>query len=115
MNGCARPSANPPPACRGCASAGAAHVSRVSASNGRNGWGIGSSSSLAGHEAFGFDEAHYGIKTGGGFQIREYERPRAAHLLRVALHDFERGAHQRREIDLVDHEEVGLGDTGPTL
>src|SRR5262249_26047285 len=39
-------------------------------------------------------------------EIREHERPIAAHQLGVARHDFEAGADVRGEIDLVDHEEI---------
>ena len=35
--------------------------------------------------------------------------------LRVALHDAEVGADERREVDLVDHEEVGARDAGAAL
>ena len=35
--------------------------------------------------------------------------------LRVALHHLEAGADQRREVDLVDDEQVGAGDAGPAL
>ena len=48
-------------------------------------------------------------------QVGHHERARAAHSLGVALHDIERGAHIRREIDLVDHQEIGAGDAGPAL
>jgi hypothetical protein len=37
----------------------------------------------------------------------------AAHLLRVALHHVERSADMRREVDLVDHQQVGARDAGP--
>ena len=39
----------------------------------------------------------------------------AAHALGVALHDLEDGADVRREVDLVDHQQVGAGDAGPAL
>ena len=47
------------------------------------------------------DEAHDGIDTLARLKIGEYERPLAAHPARVAVHDFERGADERRQIDLV--------------
>src|SRR5262249_734319 len=40
-------------------------------------------------------------------EIREHERPIAAHQLGVARHDVEAGADVRGEIDLVDHEQIG--------
>ena len=48
-------------------------------------------------------------------QIGEDEGPLAAHLARVAVHHLEVGADQRREIDLVDDQQVGAGDAGPAL
>jgi hypothetical protein len=39
--------------------------------------------------------------------------PIAAHAPRVAFHHAEIGADQRREVDLVDHQEIGAGDAGP--
>ena len=39
----------------------------------------------------------------------------AAHLLGVALHHLERGADIRREIDLVDDQQIGAGDAGAAL
>ena len=56
------------------------------------------------------DETGDGVDTLAGAQIAEHERTRAAHALGVALHDRERGADVRREIDLVDHEQVGARD-----
>ena len=41
--------------------------------------------------------------------------PLAAHLQRVALHDVERRADHRREIDLVDDQQVGAHDAGAAL
>src|SRR3984893_5154832 len=43
-------------------------------------------------------------------QIAQDERPRAAHAPGVALHDRERGADVGRELDLVDHKQVGPRD-----
>src|ERR1022692_398462 len=48
-------------------------------------------------------------------QIGEYEGPLAAHQPCVAIHDFQRRAHHRREVDLVDDEQVGLGNAGAAL
>src|SRR3546814_5793832 len=41
-----------------------------------------------------------------GLQVGEDEGPLAAHLFRIAVHHFQRRADQRREIDLVDHQQV---------
>ncbi len=48
-------------------------------------------------------------------QIREHERPVAAHLAGVALHHFERRAHVRRKIDLVDHQQIRAHDARAAL
>src|SRR3546814_11690614 len=40
-----------------------------------------------------------------GLQVGEDEGPLAAHLFRIAVHHFQRRADQRREIDLVDHQQ----------
>src|SRR5215510_2392226 len=40
------------------------------------------------------------------FQIRKDKGPVHAHSQRVGFHDFETGANQRSQIDLVDHEKV---------
>src|SRR5258708_248517 len=66
-------------------------------------------------EAFVFDETDHGIEAVPGLEVGEHEGTVAAHALRVALHDFERVTYHRREIDLVDHEQVGLGDPGAAL
>src|SRR5262249_19544496 len=51
----------------------------------------------------------------GVTQVGEDERARAAHAPRVTVHHVERGAHMRREVGLVDHEEIRAGDAGPAL
>src|SRR5262249_10084150 len=48
-------------------------------------------------------------------EVREGEWPFAAHELGVARHDVEAGADVRREIDLVDHQEVRARNTGTTF
>src|SRR5262245_17430010 len=48
-------------------------------------------------------------------QVREHERLPAAHEARVALHDAEVGADVRRQIDLVDHQQVRARDARTTL
>src|SRR4051812_935817 len=65
--------------------------------------------------ALGFDEAHDVPEALARLEIGEHERPLAAHPLRIAVHHFERGPHHRREIALVDHEEIALRDAGPAL
>src|SRR6516164_7351702 len=56
------------------------------------------------------DEMGDRVHTLARAQIAEHEGTRAAHALGVALHDRERGADVRREIDFVDHEQVGARD-----
>src|ERR1700745_74422 len=56
------------------------------------------------------DETGDGVDALAGAQIAEHEGARAAHAPGVALHDRERGADVGREIDLVDHEQVGARD-----
>src|SRR5262245_27893983 len=51
-------------------------------------------------------------EAGACLEIREDERAIAAHRLRVARHDVEAGADVRRQIDLVDHQQVRAGDAG---
>ena len=48
-------------------------------------------------------------------QVREEKRPVASHQLRVAGHDVEVRADVGREIDLVDHEQVGARDARSAL
>src|SRR5438552_4028546 len=61
------------------------------------------------------DEAYDGVDALPCLKVGEDERPVAAHPTRVAVHDFQRRADQRREIDLVDHQEIGLGDSRAAL
>src|SRR5258706_4782137 len=60
--------------------------------------------------ALGFDEAHDVGEPLSRLEVREHERPLAAHPARVAVHDLERRPDHRREVDLVDHQQVALGD-----
>ena len=62
--------------------------------------------------ASGDDEVDDALDPLPCFKVGEDEGALAAHPLGVAVHDFEAGADQRREIDLVDDEEVGAGDAG---
>src|SRR5579883_2457635 len=48
-------------------------------------------------------------------EIGEKERARPAHLAGVAIHHVEARPHQRCQIDLVDHEEIGARDPRPSL
>src|SRR5216683_3260603 len=48
-------------------------------------------------------------------QIGEQEGTLAAHLARIAVHHLKARPHQRREIDLVDHQEIGARDARPAL
>ena len=50
-----------------------------------------------------------------GEAVGEDERPLAAHRPRVALHHLQVGADVRREVGLVDDQEVGARDAGPAL
>ena len=65
--------------------------------------------------ALRLDEGNDALEAFARLEVREHERPRAAHALRVAVHDLERGADHRREIDLVDDQQVALGDAGAAL
>src|SRR5258706_10114601 len=61
------------------------------------------------------DELNHLIEAVTGLEIGELEGAFAAHLLRVVGHDLERGADHRRQVDLVDDEEIGLRDARPAL
>jgi hypothetical protein len=61
------------------------------------------------------DKADDSVGACARLEIGEHERLVATHPARIAVHDFERGADHRREVDLVDHQQVGLGDAGPPL
>src|SRR5215510_9156041 len=56
------------------------------------------------------DETGDGVDALARAQIAEHEGTRSAHALGVALHDRERSADVGREIDFVDHEQVGTRD-----
>src|SRR5437899_6203851 len=55
------------------------------------------------------------LRPRAGLQVSKDEGPVAAHTPRVAFHHVEVGADQRREIDLVDNEQVGARDAGSAL
>src|SRR5260370_39162712 len=82
-------------------------------------WGARSpgrkTASIRPEAAFLLDEASDGGDAGAGAQIAEYEGPRPAHAPGVALHHIERSADMRRQIDLVDDQEVGARDAGAAL
>ena len=61
------------------------------------------------------DEARDLVDALAGAQIGEDEGPRAAHALTLALHGFQRSADIGRQIDLVDHQEIGAGDARPAF
>ena len=61
------------------------------------------------------DEAGDRFDAFAGAQIGEYIRLVAAHAPGVALHHVEAGADVRREIDLVDHQQVRARDAGAAL
>jgi hypothetical protein len=63
----------------------------------------------------GFDEADDVPEALAGLEVGEHERPLAAHAARIAVHHLQRGADHRREVDLVDDEQVALGDAGAAL
>src|SRR5215210_2406567 len=54
-----------------------------------------------------FDEAGHGTDSDAAPNVGEGVGARSSHALGVRFHDAEVGADQRREIDLVDDEEVG--------
>jgi hypothetical protein len=45
------------------------------------------------------------------FHLRENEGAAAAHLLRIPIHHGKIGADRGREVGLVDHQQIGLGDS----
>ena len=56
-----------------------------------------------------------GIQTLAGLHIGKHERPFATHFLRGAIHDLQLCTHMGPEVDLVDDQQIGLGDTRPAL
>src|SRR6478735_291427 len=66
-------------------------------------------------QAGAHDEFTHAVDAGARLQVGEYERLRAAHLFGVAIHDLERGTNVRGQIDLVDNQEIALGDPGATF
>src|SRR5882672_10299970 len=67
------------------------------------------------HQAFVLDERHDRVQALAALQVAEHEGPLAAHLLRVPVHDLERRADHGREVDLVDDQQVRLGDARAAL
>ena len=59
--------------------------------------------------AFGLDEARNLVDAIADAQIGEHERALAAHASGVAVHHLERRADMRREVDLVDDQQVASG------
>ena len=75
----------------------------------------GSSNLAAPQPTFVLDETGDLVDSLSRAQIAKDERPRAPHALGVAFHECERGADMGRQIDLVDHQEVGAGDARAAL
>src|SRR3954464_5189070 len=65
--------------------------------------------------AFGLDEADDAVQPLALLQVGHDERSLAAHAPGVRLHLFQGGADIGRQVDLVDHKEVGPGDAGAAL
>src|ERR1700722_608495 len=65
--------------------------------------------------AFSDNELDDLIDTFPGFQIGEDKTPFAAHAFSVAVHHLEARADQRRQIDLVDDQQVGSGNPRAAL
>src|SRR5262249_20136099 len=61
------------------------------------------------------DEARDLLDAGPSLQIREYERAFGPHALGIRRHDGEVRADQRRQVDLVDDEQVRAGDSWSAL
>src|SRR4051812_39726785 len=61
------------------------------------------------------DEAHDRLQALAGLQVGEDEWTLMAHLLRVAVHHLKRRADHRREVDLVDDQQIALRDAGPAF
>jgi hypothetical protein len=49
------------------------------------------------------------------FHLREEKRAFAAHVFRIALHDFQVCANGLGQICFVNHEQIGLSDSRPTF
>src|SRR5260370_27506698 len=65
--------------------------------------------------AFRLDEADKAVETFALPQIGHDEGPFAAHPSRIGSHLFQRRADMRREVDLVDDEEIRPRDPGAAL
>src|SRR5262250_251481 len=61
------------------------------------------------------DETRNRFHARTGAQVGEDERPLAAHALGVAFHHRQRGTDMRRQVRLVDDEQIRAGDAGSTL
>src|SRR5918994_6524456 len=61
------------------------------------------------------DEARYRLDALARTQVREHEGSGAPHSRGILLHDGKARADMRREVDLVDDEEIGAGDARPAL
>jgi len=67
------------------------------------------------HDPGGLDVVGDGRDADARGDVGEHGRARAAHPVGVARHDLEARADQRGEVDLVDHEQIGLRDAGAAL
>ena len=56
-----------------------------------------------------------GIDADAVANLGEQERSPAPHLLGIAGHHVEIGPHRHREVGLVDHQQIALGDSGAAL
>jgi hypothetical protein len=49
------------------------------------------------------------VDTVADFRIGEHERALASHFPRIAVPHLQAGANEGREVDIVDHQQVGSG------
>jgi hypothetical protein len=50
-----------------------------------------------------------------GEAVSQHERPAGAHRTSIPVHDRWVGPHMWGQVDLVDHQQIGVGDAGPPL
>jgi hypothetical protein len=58
---------------------------------------------------------HHRVQALAGAEVGEHERAGAAHLAGVAVHDLQRRADHRGQVDLVDDQQVALHDARAAL
>src|ERR1035437_3664289 len=61
------------------------------------------------------DEGDDGFETFARFKVAEHERALAALYFGIVCHHLERGADHRRQVNLVDDQQIRLGDARPAL